>query len=249
MSKEKVFAATEAYLRNKNENIIVFTLDDEKLKLEGFGDDVWVKTLQDNPDLMDKLQEVFANAANAANDGTKLVKDRFPRLLPKLFACPGSKAWKGVDIRKQLTRYLDFFGYGHNKSKKYGEGQPPPGWPVVLDWSGFKGPSKGYSFAMCTQVIEHMLLHQGLDPLVHFIDKIEEDNDDDETKEKEFEDVPGPSKKRKRVEKTNTKQSIVNMIKTIQDREDQENAVLARQRANKRALQIFMEEGELEDSD
>ena len=101
---------------------------------------------------------------------------------------------------------------------------------------------------MCTQVIEQILLHQGLDPLVHFIDKIEEDNDDDETKEKEFQDVPGPSKNGKRVQNTNTKQSVVNMIKTIQDREDQKNAVLARQRANKRALQIFMEEGELEDS-
>ena len=151
MSKEKVFAATEAYLRNKNENIIVFTLDDEQLQLEGFEDAVWVKTLQDNPDVMDKLQEVFVNAAT--EDGTKLVKDRFPRLLPKLFA------WKGVEIKKHLTRYFDFYGNGHNKSKKYGEGQPPPGWPVVLDWSGFKGPSKGYSFAMCTQVIEHMLLH------------------------------------------------------------------------------------------
>ena len=43
--------------------------------------------------------------------------------------------------------------------KKYGEGNCPPGWPIPLDWSNFKGPGK-HSGTMCTEIILGIKEHQ-----------------------------------------------------------------------------------------
>ena len=165
MSKEKVFAATKAFIEGSNQNCLFLSLNDEKDALEGFGDSDILKALKDHPDVVEKLKDIFIDANKKKNN---LEPEKFPRMLPKLFACPGTKLWKGVAIRRQLSQYLDFYGFGHNKAKKYGEGLPPPGWPVLVDWKDFKGPSRGYSFSLCTEIIKQMLEIQGLDPMDHY---------------------------------------------------------------------------------
>ena len=45
------------------------------------------------------------------------------------------------------------------RRKKYGEGNCPPGWPIPLDWSNFKGPGK-HSGTMCTEIILGIKEHQ-----------------------------------------------------------------------------------------
>jgi hypothetical protein len=87
--------------------------------------------------------------------------------LPRLFATPGSKLWKGVKIRSELSTYLGLHGFGHNMARRYGEGHPPKGWPVQVDWSNFKGPSKGCSLTLCTEIICQLLEAQGINPANH----------------------------------------------------------------------------------
>ena len=80
--------------------------------------------------------------------------DIFPKKFPILFACPGSKQWKRVKIRSQISKYLKFYGFGHNMSKRCGEQGPPVGLPVLVEWGSFKGPSKGCSLNLCTEIIK-----------------------------------------------------------------------------------------------
>ena len=246
MSKEKVFAAAEAYIEGSNQHCVVLALDADKAAFEACGDSDILRALQDHPDVMEKLEKIFLDAAKNKLPETKLEPERIPRLLPKLFACPGSKLWKGVAIRRQLSRYLEYYGFGHNKSKKYGEGLPPPGWPIVVDWQAFKGPSKGYSFTLCTEIIKQMMEFQGLDPMDHYHKKdLPEPDDDQEMHEEAYEEPePGPSK-RKRVDPPRGRMNVLNTIRVIQEREDRENPILARQKINKEALKKVMQDGNL----
>ena len=54
-----------------------------------------------------------------------------------------------------------------------------------LDWGCFKGPFKGYSSGMCTQVIQHMLEFLGNDPLAH-VGNYDEQGDDEGENENHF---------------------------------------------------------------
>ena len=102
MSKEKVFAAAEAYIEKSNQHCLVLTLDDDKAAFEACGERDILRALQDHPDVLEKLEKIFLDAAKKKAPETKLGPDRIPRLLPKLFACPGTKLWKGVAIRRTL---------------------------------------------------------------------------------------------------------------------------------------------------
>ena len=120
---------------------------------------------------------------------------------------------------------------------------PPPGWPTLVDWQEFKGPSKGYSFSLCTEIIKQMMEFQGLDPMNHCHKKDVSELDDHQEKNEETheEPEPGPSK-RKRADQPRER---MNVIRSIQDREDRENPILARQRFIKEALKKVIEDAEL----
>ena len=64
---------------------------------------MWVKVLRENKELFENLQNALVDAAV---DASELV-------LPRLFATPGGKKWKGVKIRAQLAEYLRLHGYGY----------------------------------------------------------------------------------------------------------------------------------------
>ena len=68
---------------------------------------------------------------------------------------------RGFQVQSQCTAFLQLHGFGHkDKKKKYGEGNCPPGWPIPLDWSSFKGPGK-HSGTMCTEIILGIKEHLG----------------------------------------------------------------------------------------
>ena len=212
MSRKKVVSASKAFVKSKK-HCIVLTLSDDKSSLEGFGDESWVEALRETPELYEKLTEVLVAAAGDVLPGTSLSHESFPKKLPKLFAPPGSKQWKGLKIRTQLSKYLEFFGFGHNMAKRYGDGSPPPGWPVLVHWNSFKGPSRGCSMMLATEIIKQLLEAQDLDPMEHFIKEDEkEDGDTEEEQQPQEQDAgvpqleeeqepeeqePGPSRKRK----------------------------------------------------
>ena len=61
-----------------------------------------------------------------------------------------------------------------------------------------------------------------------------------------IEEEPQPSK-RKRTDPKGVRHNVVANIRVIQEREDRENPVLARQRMNIEALKKVIEEGEIEE--
>ena len=258
MSKKKLLSTAEVTVSKSNVHCLVITMSGDKTHLEGVGDDTWVKALKEEPGLLNKMNEVLLRASRDVVPGTPLRPEHFPEKLGKLFACPGSKQWKGVKIRNQLSKYLTFFGFGKNMSKRYGEDDPPTGWPVLVDWEGFKGPSKSCSLGLCTEIIKQLLEAQDLDPMDHFIREDEnEDHGDDEPPpavedhQREepvvVEPVPGKSNKRKRSGKQKPT-TVVETIARIQEQEDLENAVLANQREVQARLNALLEDGELSDS-
>ena len=118
------------------------------------GDTKWISRLETDPELWEKLSKTLVEATKEREDNDlPLATGELDKSFPRLFAIPGSKNWKENKIRSQLSTYLGFFGYGHKEKKRYGEGQPPKGWPVQVDWSSFKGPSKGCSLLLCTEII------------------------------------------------------------------------------------------------
>ena len=55
-------------------------------------------------------------------------------------------------------------------------------------------PRAALFHVLCTEVIQHMLDFQGLDPLAHIANN-DEEADEEENEEEVFADVPSPSKK------------------------------------------------------
>jgi len=87
-----------------------------------------MNVLKNHPKLMVQLETALLASICSEEEGTILQFIDNKRKYQKLFACPGTKSWKGVQkIRSQLSKYLEVHGYGHNRNKKYGEGQPPIG--------------------------------------------------------------------------------------------------------------------------
>ena len=155
-------SAAENLVRGSNEHCLVITLSKDRLQC--VGDSSWVGKLKENPELWEMLTTTLATSDD---DPLPLVPKVFPEKLPSLFATPGSKLWKGSKIRSQLSTYLAFFGFGHKEKKRYGEGNPPEGWPTCVNWSEFKGPSKGCSLVLCTEIICQLLEYQEIDPKAH----------------------------------------------------------------------------------
>ena len=192
MSKPIIHTAVDKYVKTKNEHCIVLSLNDDKTDIEGFGDNVWTDVFESESEIVDQLTNAMKKAVIEKTDGP-LSTNNYPKQLPRLFALPGSKEWKGVKIRSQLTTYLSFFGYGPAKKQKYGEGNPPNGWPTIVPWEKFKGPSKGMSLLMCTEIILGILAANGIDPNEHGPENTAVDDNTNEEEEEEENPVPSSS--------------------------------------------------------
>lgn len=167
MNKSKLNKTAEMFVKKTGEHCILLTFNKNGTSLEGVGDDAWVNALGNNPELLEGLTNALVEAEELRDEEKALEPATFPKNLPRLFATPGSKLWKGVKIRSELSTYLGLHGFGHNMARRYGEGHPPQGWPVQVDWSNFKGPSKGCSLTLCTEIICQLLEAQGINPANH----------------------------------------------------------------------------------
>ena len=85
-----------------------------------------------------------------------------------------------------LRRILVTAGYGRNgRECKLGVGDPPLGWPVDIDWAGFKGSTRsGLKVMEISRIIVSMLEAAGFNPETHvrpgeeYLDSAEDLNDD-----------------------------------------------------------------------
>ena len=84
------------------------------------------------PEALEFLSKSLIEATDVQDQDVVLQHEELLNNLSRLFAKPGTKKWKGVQIRAQLTRYLSFFWFGQNK-KRYGTEIPTPGCPVLLE--------------------------------------------------------------------------------------------------------------------
>ena len=180
MDTSKLQSSAKSLVTGKKEHCLLITLSKDGTSLECVGDTKWISRLEADPELWEKLSKTLVEATKEReDDDLPLATGELQKSIPRLFAIPGSKNWKGNKIRSQLSTYLGFFGYGHKMKKRYGEGQPPKGWPVQVDWSSFKGPSKGCSLPLCTEIICQMLEAQDIDPMSYS----EQENSEQATQE------------------------------------------------------------------
>ena len=139
------------------------------------------------------------------------------------------------------------YGFGHNIPNKYGSEPAPLGWPLLVDWSLFKGPAQSCSFALCTEIIYQMLDAQGIDPLQHGPleenENAEEEENLDDAEEEVENIVP---RKRRRVEADGIMSTdVVQTITQRQEREEQELPAFVRRRQNIVELYLGLQEFDL----
>ena len=253
--KERLISSTRSFVNKKNNHCLLLTLNNDRTGVDIRGDGLWVETFSQNPQLLQNLTRNLLEQANT-NEERVLNFTTFPTHLTKLFARPNSKKWKGVAIRAQLTKYLNSFGFGKNK-RRYGIGMPPPGWPVLVDWLTFKGPSLNVSLQTCTEIILQLLEYQGYNPMEHVnddstseeeelsgVEKVNEVEEEEEENEQNEQDA-----KRRRCLQSDVDR-VADVISKRQEHEEQNNPVFERRRKNmeeiKEGLRL-LEEGELSD--
>ena len=84
-------------------------------EIEVSGDGVWVKKVREKPEALEFLSKMLIEATDEQDQDVVLQHEVLANNLSRLFAKPGTKKWKGVQIKAQLTRYLSFFGFGQKK--------------------------------------------------------------------------------------------------------------------------------------
>ena len=161
MEVPRVLRLSESLNKSKVQHMI-FTLDGNTFK--SFGDELSMKVLRQNGEVGKKIEEILRESEQlkrveeAKNpDGEENVSTASDvRLIEENVGTA-----KGISkLRSQCTAFLQLHGFGHkDKKKKYGQGNCPPGWPIPLDWSSFKGPGK-HSGTMCTEIILGIKEHQ-----------------------------------------------------------------------------------------
>ena len=233
MSKNQLKNCASAFVSKNKGHCLLFTYNEEEKDVEIVGDDIWVNAMKGNICLMNEIRKVLLDTANKRNESSTPPTSTFARAtaLPLLFAKPFSKAWKGVRIRSQLSQYLECFGFGHNKPKKFGVDSPPQGWPLLIDWSKFKGP------------------------MVHYPATLEIETEREETEsgvdEQEKREVPPQKKRVRRHKAAGISLNVVEAIAETQKKQDETEPALKRRKQNIEELrcirEAFLEDGEILD--
>ena len=127
------------------------------------------------------------------------------------------------------------------------------GWPTLVDWTQFKGPSKGCSFSLCTEIIMQLMEAQELNPMEWYLKPEEGDKSEDESgtnDETDVEEEVSTSTKKKKV--VAVSRNVVECITKVQELEERNNSVFKRRRRNIEELQAgldALEDGELSEND
>lgn len=151
--------ASEAQLQH-----IVFTIDAEG-KVLASGSQNMMSAMVLDPNMFEAtkqlMRHVYSNEPVSHANTHQLD-------YPPLPCAIDSPEWKdGARVRAVLTQLLVTAGYGRH-ARKYGQGQPPLGWPEDVDWNNFKGATRsGLGIADITRIIIGMLTAAGFDPNHH----------------------------------------------------------------------------------
>ena len=108
MSTNKLFRASKDFVKQSDEHCLVLYLNNSAV------DNIWIKAAMENEDLFAHLNAALVTAANDKEPLEALQHEKSPKKYPKLFACPGSKKWKGVTIRSQLCKYISFHAHAQH---------------------------------------------------------------------------------------------------------------------------------------
>jgi hypothetical protein len=101
MSTNKRFRATKDFVNRSDEHCLVLNKDKSAVE-----DNIWIKAAMENEDLFASLNAALVTAADDREPLQALQHEKFPKKYPKLVSYPGSKKWKGVRTRSQLSQYL-----------------------------------------------------------------------------------------------------------------------------------------------
>ena len=164
----------------------------------------------------------------------------------------GQRSGEVLALGTSSANTLGFMGNGYNMGKKYWKGDSPLGWPVLVDWSKFKGPSKNCSMALCSEIIFSLMEGQDLLPMNHGPLEEVEDTEVEETDTKVEE--TGSEVEHTNAEKSDkvnprkrTRNNIAEIIAERQNREERNLSAYKRRKKNISEFKAVWEA--LEDSD
>ena len=162
MDSTRIIQAASKKLCEKAETHVVLSIDKVTKAIKIFGDERAVELMGDDGPLMTKIQEILQKTRrlNESSEYKMYPKSRF-----HLFADIGSAQWTGCSrIRAQTSQILSLHGFGHKDSgNRFGEGDPPEGWPTPYAWERYGGPSTA-TIDMNTQILLG-LAHYGKAPV------------------------------------------------------------------------------------
>ena len=162
MDSTRIIEAASKKLCEKAETHVVFAIDKVTKAIKIFGDEKAVELMVEDGPVMKKINDILQQTRrhNESSEFKMYSKSRF-----HLFADIGSAQWTGVSrIRAQTSQILSLHGFGHKDSgNRFGEGDPPEGWPTPYVWERYGGPSTA-TIAMNTQILLG-LAHYGREPV------------------------------------------------------------------------------------
>ena len=151
MDSTRSIQAASKKVCEKAETHVVFAIDKVTKAIKIFGDEKSVELIVDDGPLMARVKETLQKARrlNESSEYKMYPKSRF-----HLFAEIGSPQWTGcARIRAQTSQILSLHGFGHKDSvHRFGEGDPPVGWPTPYVWERYGGPSTATN-DMNTQIL------------------------------------------------------------------------------------------------
>lgn len=158
MDATRISQGASTKLCDKGETHVTFSIDKVTKAIKIFGDEKSVEFMVEDAALMQRVQDVLQKARRF-NDSSEY--KMYPKSRFHLFADIGSAQWAGASkIRAQASQFLSLHGFGHKDSgKRFGEGNPPDGWPTPFVWERYGGPSTA-TIDMNTQIMLGLMNHQ-----------------------------------------------------------------------------------------
>ena len=161
---------------SKQKHVIAATYDEESGEILFVGDNKWILSLENDEDLKKNLIKTLKETEDDEED---LVKEKIPRThfeYPKLqFDVTNTRKESQKTIRTALNTIFEIQGFGKNKSRKYGKGPPPKGWPVGgFPWANFKGSTNSTLLGNSDviRLICSLMEESGFNPQTHVEDDV-----------------------------------------------------------------------------
>ena len=173
VSDKKFAKAMTTYVQEERRELLSVTLFDGKSYFSA--SPKVAKLMEDNPEVMKKLVEIFEETLVVDNveEEKPEIKENQKTLLPPLFAPfqDKSRGWNRETVSEQVTLYFNILGYGYGGDKslvttKFKSSNKPAWFPSSVNFEEYIHPSHA-KLKDNEDVIECLLTHFGLDPRKH----------------------------------------------------------------------------------